>query len=43
MIVDFLQKLLGKINYVLSVDNKNKEMLEYKKWTVSELKKITKE
>lgn len=39
----FLQKLLGKINYVLSVDNKNKEMLEYKKWTVSELKKITKE
>ena len=36
----FLQKLLGKINYVLSVDSKNKEMLEYKKWAINELKKI---
>ena len=37
----FLQKLLGKINYVLSVDGKNKEMIDYKKWAISELKKIS--
>ena len=37
----FLERLLGKINYVLSVDGKNKEMIDYKKWAISELKKIS--
>ena len=38
----FLQKLLGRINYVLSVDSENKEMIDYKKWTISEIKKVAK-
>lgn len=35
----FLQKLLGKVNYVLSVDSGNNEMREYKEWLVTEIKK----
>lgn len=37
---DYLQKLLGKVNYVLSVDATNSEMIGYKKWLVDQLKCI---
>ncbi len=37
----FLEKLLGKINYVLSVDKGNKEMQEYKRW-ITEQRKLFK-
>lgn len=29
---DYINKLLGRVNYVLSVDRDNKEMKEYKNW-----------
>ena len=35
----YLRKLLGKINYVLSVDSDNKEMSEYKEYVIKELNK----
>ena len=36
--LDYLKKLLGKVNYVLSVDNINKEMIGYKKWLIKQIK-----
>ncbi len=36
----YLRKLLGKVNYVLSVDKTNKEMQEYKKWLIEQLKSM---
>ncbi len=36
---DYLKKLLGKVNYVLSVNATNKEMLVYKKWLTDRIKK----
>lgn len=36
----FLRKLLGQINYVLSVDPANFEFKQYKKWVISEAKKL---
>jgi len=35
---DYLKKLLGKVNYVLSVDNTNKEMLGYRDWLTEQSK-----
>lgn len=35
---DYLQKLLGRVNYVLSVDKTNSEMIGYKKWLIDQLK-----
>lgn len=37
--ISFLQKLLGKVNYVLSVDSVNNEMKQYKNWITAEIKK----
>lgn len=37
--LSYLRKLLGKTNYILSVDSKNKEMQEYKDWVTDEIKK----
>lgn len=38
--LNYLQKLLGKINYVLSVDSNNNEMKEYREWVISQINKI---
>ena len=35
---DYLKKLLGKVNYVLSVDAANVEMMGYKKWLIDKIK-----
>ena len=35
---DYLKKLLGKVNYVLSVDNTNKEMIGYRDWLTEQSK-----
>ena len=35
---DYLRKLIGRVNYVLSVDKTNDEMLGYKKWLINRLK-----
>lgn len=35
---DYLKKLLGKVNYVLSVDTANVEMIDYKKWLIDKIK-----
>ena len=35
---DYLKKLLGKVNYVLSVDTANVEMMGYKKWLIDKIK-----
>ena len=37
---EYLRTLLGRTNYVLSVDLKNQEMQKYKKWLAEQLKKI---
>ncbi len=37
---DYLMKLLGKVNYVLSVDATNAEMIGYKKWLMEKIKRI---
>jgi len=34
---EYLRKMLGKVNYVLSVDAKNAEMQEYKVWLTGEM------
>jgi len=36
---EYLRTLLGRTNYVLSVDRKNQEMQKYKKWLAEQLKK----
>ncbi|MBQ8541585.1 MAG: RNA-directed DNA polymerase [Clostridia bacterium] len=36
----YLKSLLGRINYVLSIDNTNEEMKGYKAWAVKQLKKL---
>ena len=36
----FLRKLLGRINYVLSVDSANFEFKQYKEWVMIEVKKL---
>lgn len=36
----YLHSLLGRINFVLSVDSGNKEFAEYKKWVINEIKKL---
>lgn len=35
---DYLRNLLGRVNYVLSVDATNIEMLGYKKWLIDKIK-----
>ena len=40
---DYLQKLLGRVNYVLSVDVTNSEMIDYKRWLINQLKSAEKE
>lgn len=35
---DYLNKLLGKVNYVLSVDAENPEMIGYRKWLTDKIK-----
>jgi len=35
---DYLKKLLGKVNYVLSVDDTNKEMIGYRDWLIEQIK-----
>ena len=37
---DYLKKLLGKVNYVLSVDETNGEMIGYRKWLIDQIKCI---
>ena len=39
-VMAFLRKLLGQINYVLSVDSANFEFKQYKEWVMSEIKKL---
>lgn len=34
----YLRKLLGKVNYVLSIDKSNKEMRDCKEWILDQLK-----
>jgi len=36
--LDYLRKLIGRVNYVLSVDKTNDEMVGYKKWLIDRLK-----
>lgn len=36
----YLRKLLGKVNYILSVDRKNIEMQEYKKWILEQINNL---
>lgn len=36
----YLQKTLGKVNYILSIDRENREMLEYKKWLIDQMNMI---
>ncbi len=36
----YLRKLLGKVNYVLSVDKSNKEVLEYKNWLTAKIRAL---
>ena len=33
----YLRKLLGRVNYVLSVEKDNEEIIEYRKWLVSKI------
>ena len=35
----YLQKLLGRANYILSVEPDNKKIKEYKGWLTAQLKK----
>ena len=35
---DYIRKLLGKVNYVLSLDAESGEMQEYKTWLIKELR-----
>lgn len=36
----YLRKLIGRVNYVLSVDPLNLEMLEYEQWLIDELRAL---
>lgn len=35
-----LRKLLGRVNYVLSVERENAEYIHYKEWLVQAVKKV---
>lgn len=37
---DYLKSLLGRVNYVLSIDNTNEEMKGYKAWALEQLKQL---
>ena len=37
---EYLRKLLGRVNYVLSADKTNEEMAEYKKWLTEKISEI---
>lgn len=37
---EYLRKLLGRVNYVLSADKNNEEMAEYKKWLTDKISEL---
>ena len=38
--LEYLRKLLGRVNYVLSADKNNREMADYKKWLTEKISEI---